>query len=299
MDPNWSLAPPKGSLPCLLCKSVISFANKDKSKYFKHLTLDHGAFFNMNLVLIINLLEKAQLLELIKRIKGEGGDKERRKKTKDAEVQTQEVPVSTKESDEEMMVMEHSARGSDEDPLLDDGEITSSLDVTKDVTKDDPKQIQETSSILPCLDSESEASFESSTESNLSENVSPEEPMDVEKVQNIIAESKSNQDMVSVYLQNCSEYFKKFPHQLKSCSTGQVDRFDQVDPTFPSGWKVKITHRSNPSLSERAREIREFLSPEFKIFRSKVAVVEYMRAMGGYDDAEMHRILPMQVKKEL
>jgi len=295
MDPNWSLAPPKGSLPCLLCKSVISFANKDKSKYFKHLTLDHGAFFNMNLVLIINLLEKAQLLELIKRIKGEGGDKERRKRTRDAEVQTQEVAGSTKESDEEVMVMEHSSRASDEDPLLDITENNSNLDVTKN----DSKQIPETSSILPCMDSESDASFESSTESNLTENVSPEEPMDVEKVQNIIAESKSNQDMVSVYLQNCSEYFKKFPHQLKSCSTGQVDRFDQVDPTFPSGWKVKITHRSNPSLSERAREIREFLSPEFKIFRSKVAVVEYMRAMGGYDDAEMHRILPMQVKKEL
>ena len=81
-------------------------------------------------------------------------------------------------------------------------------------------------------------------------------------------EMKPNQDMVAVYLQNCSEYFKKFPHQLKACSRAQVEKFDTEDPTFPSGWKVKITLRGDTSLTMKQREIREFLSPEFKIFRS-------------------------------
>ena len=34
----------------------------------------------------------------------------------------------------------------------------------------------------------------------------------------------------------------------------------------------------------------------FLCFRSKVAVVEYMRAMGGYSDEEMFRVLPVHVK---
>ena len=60
-------------------------------------------------------------------------------------------------------------------------------------------------------------------------------------IENNMIDIKPNLDMVAVYLQNCSEYFKKNPHQLKSCSRAQVDRFDTEDPTFPSGWKVKIT----------------------------------------------------------
>ena len=53
----------------------------------QHLTRDHGTFFNMNLVLIINLLEKSQLLRLISKIKGEGDEEERRRRNnKDVQV---------------------------------------------------------------------------------------------------------------------------------------------------------------------------------------------------------------------
>ena len=111
-----------------------------------------------------------------------------------------------------------------------------------------------------------------------------ESPSNVQ-IENNMVDIKPNLDMVAVYLQNCSEYFKKNPHQLKSCSRAQVDRFDTEDPTFPSGWKVmiimsfpylysclfclqvKITYRGDTSLTMKQREIREFLSPEFKIFR--------------------------------
>ena len=37
-------------------------------------------------------------------------------------------------------------------------------------------------------------------------------------------------------------------------------------------------------VARRVKEIRQFLSPEFKVFRSNVAVVEYMLTMGGYSD---------------
>ena len=71
-----------------------------------------------------------------------------------------------------------------------------------------------------------------------------------------------------------------------------MEKFDRDDPSLPSGWRVKVTFRKSGG------EIREFLSPEFKVFRSKVAVAEYMRAMGGYTDTEIHRVLPVTVKRE-
>ena len=74
-----------------------------------------------------------------------------------------------------------------------------------------------------------------------------------------------------------------------------MEKFDRDDPSFPSGWRVKVTFRKG---QQAGKEIREFLSPEFKVFRSKVAVVEYMRAMGGYTDTEIHKVLPVTVKRE-
>ena len=35
-----------------------------------------------------------------------------------------------------------------------------------------------------------------------------------------------------------------------------------------------------------------------KVFRSKIAVLEYMKAMGGYTDEEMFKVLPVKVKRE-
>jgi len=35
-----------------------------------------------------------------------------------------------------------------------------------------------------------------------------------------------------------------------------------------------------------------------KVFRSRIAVVEYMKAMGGYSDDEMFRVVPVKVKSE-
>ena len=74
-----------------------------------------------------------------------------------------------------------------------------------------------------------------------------------------------------------------------------MEKFDRDAPSFPSGWRVKVTFRKG---QQAGKEIREFLSPEFKVFRSKVAVVEYMRAMGGYTDTEIHKVLPVTVKRE-
>ena len=34
------------------------------------------------------------------------------------------------------------------------------------------------------------------------------------------------------------------------------------------------------------------------MLRSRVGVVEYMKAMGGYTELEMARVLPVRIKKE-
>ena len=274
---TWNLPPPKGSLPCLLCKCVISFANKDKTRYFRHLALDHGAVFNKNLVLIINLLEKSQLLKLISRVKGEEEEEDRRRRSRrDADTQTD--PPRTQKSVDDLMILKQLS-GSEEDPLLEDSGDFSILDVTKDdlllAPGDDLQDysgcsagarrpqadtveasgdtLEASNDLVENSRNSLEGALEGPEESleedldtleisaigvdtlNISTIEDPgTEPtkydekqnksMEMVDVQRLI-EKKPNQDMVSVYLQSCSEYFKKFPHQLKSCSREQVENF--------------------------------------------------------------------------
>jgi len=286
----------------------------------------------MNLVLIINLLEKAQLLKLISRIKGESDEEERKKSNcREVEVQTDEY-VFPSNMCEDILLMDSVISTDDSGP----GDDFNILDITKDdlvLTPGGPKPIEDYTTFIPgsivspdyinplntdnlsCGGNSTEvsmahtedlSSMDEESISNLSvgedlnesiQNIVTNENLDISQMENLI-KKKTKQDMVSLYLQNSSEYFKKFPHQIKNCSKQMAGKFDREDPNFPSGWKVKVTYRNNPNLSSRAREIREYLSPEFKIFRSKVAVVEYMRAMGGYSHREMNSVLPMKIKKE-
>ena len=62
--------------------------------------------------------------------------------------------------------------------------------------------------------------------------------------------------------------------------------------TLPEGWKCQSSKRKN------GRVDYEYLSPELKVLRSRVGVVEYMKAMGGYTKVEMARVLPIRIKKE-
>jgi len=121
------------------------------------------------------------------------------------------------------------------------------------------------------------------------------ENMNYTNIENLI-EKKTSKDMLTIYLQNCSEYFKKFPKQIVSASQERALRFTETDPTLPAGWKVKTFDRKTGKST--GRQDKEFLSPELKVFRSRIAVLEYMKAMGGYTEEEMFKVVPIKVKKE-
>jgi len=123
-----------------------------------------------------------------------------------------------------------------------------------------------------------------------------EETMHNVKNNENLVEKKTKKDMLTIYLQNCSEYFRKFPKQISSCSQEKALRFNETDPNLPEGWKVQSFVRNTGKST--GRKDKEFLSPEMKVFRSKIAVLEYMKAMGGYSEEEMFKVLPINVKKE-
>eukprot|EP00092_Neocalanus_flemingeri_P038611 GFUD01042040.1.p1 GENE.GFUD01042040.1~~GFUD01042040.1.p1 ORF type:complete len:479 (-),score=129.67 GFUD01042040.1:38-1474(-) len=79
-----------------------------------------------------------------------------------------------------------------------------------------------------------------------------------------------------------SEYFQQFPNQIKKGLEGD-DRFDSLDPTMPEGWKFREIRRPN------GRVDKEFCSPDYMVFRSKKAMVEYMKSMGRYSQEEIDR----------
>jgi len=127
------------------------------------------------------------------------------------------------------------------------------------------------------------------------QNVLQSENISYDKVENV-KEKKTNKDMLTTYLLNCSEYFKKFPKQINSCSNERALKFTESDPKLPAGWKCKTYYRNTGKST--GRQDKEFLSPELKVFRSRIAVVEYMKAMGGYSEQEMFNVLPIKVKRE-
>jgi len=423
MDPAWNNPPPKGTLPCILCKSVISFPNKDKKKYFKHMQKDHGAFYNINLILIINLLERKQILKLIANIKS-GETEEKKKSTSDAEVQTEvffnptvyepiteedivvvdsgypipqpmmmsgsrnttdpdvlnkqideirkylgqmgdEVGKDTLNDDsindsdgnlarmnennidiensnsnsqgfdlpndlelEEVITIStpkpgkakkerrlkkefmgaNASQDSVDEVMIEDDEDFNILDVTNDdlvLTAAGPQPIEDYTSFVP--GSVIPPSYNPTEVLEIDSVISTVEPdtnedtptfkhkFAKENVDNFV-DKKSKKDDITKYLLNCSEYFQKFPKQIVSCSQERAHRFTEKDPSLPPGWKVQIFDRkAGKSLG---RQDKEYLSPEMKVFRSRIAVVEYMKAMGGYSDDEMFKVLPVKVKSE-
>jgi len=70
-----------------------------------------------------------------------------------------------------------------------------------------------------------------------------------------------------------SEYFKKFPNQIKKCPPTD-DRFVTQDPSMPEGWKYReLTKRAN------GRVDKEYRSPDYMVFRSRKAMMEYMKVL--------------------
>ena len=379
MDPNWKRrGQPQDCLSCLLCKAVITFEKKDKRKYVNHMKKDHGAFYNINLVLIINLLEREKVLKLIDNIKN---DVTSEKKTMvDAAVQTEIKPEDNElllqllqlqmsnnvndasaESDESSVISDVDLPTSDielEEALptpnmtstikrefiepnpnltpveleLEDDEDFNILDVTNDdmvLTAGGPIPLQDYSNFNPGSivqkdygTSNSNVSINNQFQSNIEptdkENDNTEatstdcdtkeaahaknDNMDETSSKNGKTEAarskkrkidKKESELIIEYLKSESEYFKTHPKELISTTEERASKFTEIDSTLPDGWKARSIARKN------GRKDWEFLSPEMKMFRSRVGVVEYMRTMGGYSYEEMSRVCPaMKIKRE-
>ena len=107
--------------------------------------------------------------------------------------------------------------------------------------------------------------------------------------------SPDSSEMIIDFITKESDYFKEKPKEISTSSEARALKFTETDPSLPEGWRA----RSFVSKRGRGRVDWNYLSPELKVFRSKVGVVEYMRAMGGYSDAEMDRVCPgIRIKKE-
>jgi len=88
-----------------------------------------------------------------------------------------------------------------------------------------------------------------------------------------------------------SEYFRKYPNQIRKGSASD-ERFILQEPSMPEGWKVREIIR--PS----GRVEKEFLSPDFMVFRSRISMVEYMKHMGQNTQGEIERAERELLKKK-
>ena len=394
MDPNFTTSKPiKDTVSCILCNAVIRYRQKDKNKYLNHMRRDHGAFYNINLILIINLLGKDSL-KLIQQIyrekhqlKGSGcaSEVETRESavqtepitTFDAEVQTnlvddqerklsdaeflndiqsfvrniqmktkhvtdnqgmeesdisfssndisddedlyvpsdleldEALPSSTSNSNQEIKIKEEKIDFFiPPDPSLDpidvmlDGEDFNILDVTSEdfvMTAAGPRPIEDYSDFVPGAVIPPQYNPNEVIESR-SEDIERDSESEQKRERQAAANfgydlgggrSKSKEkDQVYMYLKEESQYFKNTRNELSNSSLDRAEKFSPADDTLPVGWRWRIFTRKN------GRVDYEYLSPEMKVLRSRVGVVEYMKAMGGYSDVELSRVLPVRIKKE-
>merc|ERR1719186_2315638 len=77
---------------------------------------------------------------------------------------------------------------------------------------------------------------------------------------------------------NSSQFFQQRKQMFRPCPSSKVEKeFDQTDPSLPEGIRVREKLRGNG-----VRKDREFLNSEGTlIFRSKAAVLEYLKIMEG------------------
>ena len=316
MDPNWFKTElPKDCYQCILCHAVIPVKNKKKDRFEKHLKTDHGIFYNRNLILVICFLGRIQFFKLIDSIKSE-------KQTREIEVQTeknitldammQTDAMESEDSEHDQVTTETLMDQIDKLTnvlKLNGQQDTQAIDELENRDQESPSETFEQT----FTDSENSevyddsSSVTSNTEVELEENVSQqdEESMSInnqtDKDQNEALGSPSKRlkvshdtsEMIIDFITKESEYFKEKPKEISNSTEARALKFTETDPSLPDGWRARAFVR------KRGRVDYEYLSPELKVFRSKVGVVEYMKAMGGYTDIEMDRVCPgIRIKKE-
>ena len=311
MDPNWFKTElPKDCYQCILCHAVIPVKNKKKDRFEKHLKTDHGIFYNRNLILVICFLGRIQFFKLIDSIKSEKQTREiavqtERNTTLDAMMQTD--AVETEDTEAAQVTTQ---------TLMDQiDKLTNVLKLNgeQDAQAMDELLIRDQETPTPPSESEDSDVFDdsssvaSNTEFELDESIRQQEEASMSKInqtdqdQNESLGSPSKKmkvshdtsEMIIDFITKESDYFKEKPKEISNSTEARALKFTETDPSLPDGWRARAFVR------KRGRVDYEYLSPELKVFRSKVGVVEYMKAMGGYTDIEMDRVCPgIRIKKE-
>merc|ERR1719186_1734801 len=88
-----------------------------------------------------------------------------------------------------------------------------------------------------------------------------------------------------------SEYFQKYPKQISNIKEDLKKQFSNLpDESLPEGWKIRRIWREN----KRAYDI-DYLSPDGRKARSKIAVLEYMKlmhaSMGIYSKQDYDKLI--------
>jgi len=116
--------------------------------------------------------------------------------------------------------------------------------------------------------------------------VSSSETKTVEDTTFVAIDSTSSNDIDEVNISK-SKYFKANPQTVSTLTEkgGEAGQFTVLDEKLPAGWKVKeITHEFKSGRKERKRN---YLTPDLKILKTGLAVLEYMRLSGRYSAKEI------------
>ena len=84
-----------------------------------------------------------------------------------------------------------------------------------------------------------------------------------------------------------STYFAKNPKMLASARGSTIELFE-VNPVLPEGWRQRVLE----VISKKGDKLvsRHYLSPELKVLRSGMAVVEYLRIKGEMDLEQLKQL---------
>lgn len=132
-------------------------------------------------------------------------------------------------------------------------------------------------------DSNCDSSIDTSLDVSNSENRTVEDTTFVAIDSSSVNESE-NVDEVNI---GKSKYFKANPQTVSTLTekSAAAEQFTVLDDKLPAGWKVKeILHEFKSGRKERKRN---YLTPDLKILKTGLAVLEYMRLSGRYSAKEI------------
>jgi len=79
-----------------------------------------------------------------------------------------------------------------------------------------------------------------------------------------------------------SKYFQKNPKMMQTAREKSCLLFTEVPDNLPTGWKFRSVEVNNKVTGEKSMS-RHYLSPERKVLKTGLAVIEYLRLKGDLD----------------